>query len=141
MPSPNSTSCILLAIHPEFSDKIFDGTKCVEFRRRIPTGAVKHVVVYATAPVSMVVGWFAVDEIVSLSPQSLWRRFRTVGGINKGRYDEYYAGREIAHAYVVGELGRMKKPRSLESLGLGSAPPQSFQYLSASVAKRLGIRS
>lgn len=139
MPSPNSTSCILLAIHPEFSDKIFAGIKCVEFRRRIPTGTVKHVVVYATAPVSMVVGWFAVDEIVSLSPRSLWRRFRDVGGIDKERYDEYFAGREIAHAYVVGELGRMKKPRSLESLGLGSVPPQSFQYLSAAIIRRVGV--
>lgn len=139
MPAPILPSSILLAIHPEFSDKIFAGTKCVEFRRRIPTASVGHVVVYATAPISMVVGWFAVEEIVSLAPGSLWRRFRSVAGIDKARYDEYFEGRNAAHAYVVGRHERLKKPRTLESLGLGGAPPQSFQYLSARVTRRLGV--
>lgn len=42
---------------------------------------------------------------------------------HKVRHDEYFDGRNIGHAYVVGRHERLKRPRTLESLGLGGAPP------------------
>lgn len=48
---------VLMSIKPEFADKIFDGSKRYEFRRMIfKQPAVKKVVVYASAPVQMVIG-------------------------------------------------------------------------------------
>lgn len=65
---------VLLSIHPEFADAIFDGRKHFEFRRVIFKECVDEIVVYATAPISRVVGVFLVDDIYEGSPTELWEK-------------------------------------------------------------------
>ena len=55
---------ILLSIKPEFAEKILDGTKKFEFRRRVHTRPeVKSVIIYATMPVGRVIGEFSIERI------------------------------------------------------------------------------
>ena len=50
---------VILSIKPEFANKIFNGTKKFEFRRTLfKKKEVKKIVVYASAPISKVIGEF-----------------------------------------------------------------------------------
>lgn len=123
-----------MSIHPEYSERILRGTKQVEFRKRRIAEDVTHIIVYATAPVSAVVGAFSVVDQHTITPPSLWQRFRHVAGIGKQDFLSYYSGYATGTGIVVGEALRPPEPLCLQGV-LGIArPPQSYQYLSAEIA-------
>jgi predicted transcriptional regulator len=108
------------------------GEKRVEFRRRPPAADTSHVIVYATAPVRRIVGWFAVVSIEADRPRSLWRRFGGVGSISMDAFDAYYGASEIGAAIRVGEVESLAVPIRLEDLEPGLRAPQSFRYVDRS---------
>jgi predicted transcriptional regulator len=126
-----------MSIHPRYAEAILNGSKQVEFRKRRIADDVTHVVVYATAPVSAVVGAFAVNGQHTSSPPSLWRRFRRVGGISRDLFFDYFAGREQGTGIHVGAVLAPAEPLPLlDSVGV-ARPPQSYQYLPSETAGRV----
>lgn len=120
---------VVMSIHPQYADQILAGTKRVEFRKRPVADDVTHVIVYATAPVSAVVGAFTVEAQHTLNPRTLWRRFREVGGIGWNDFIRYYDGRPAGTGIAVGEVLHAPEPMSLRhDLGIAH-PPQSYQYI------------
>ncbi|KJL45764.1 50S ribosomal protein L22/unknown domain fusion protein [Microbacterium trichothecenolyticum] len=119
----------LMAIHERYADAIMSGVKRVEFRKRRLADDIETVWVYATAPVSKVIGRFSVDDIVQGSPQDIWDRFGAVGVIERDDYFRYYDGSATAVAIVVGEAERLPDPVGLDELEPRPAVPQSFAYL------------
>ncbi len=119
---------ILLAIKPEFVEKILNGQKKFEFRRRVPNKGVDKIIIYATAPVKKVVGVARVREIISMSPDDLWNVTYEFAGIGRGFFDSYFLGRDIAHAYVLENVQKYKQQRLLSDFGIRAAP-QSFVYI------------
>ncbi|MGL5827868.1 MAG: hypothetical protein ACRCYU_24140 [Nocardioides sp.] len=120
----------LMSIHPQYAAAILDGTKQVEFRKRPVGGDVTHVLVYATAPISAVVGAFTVTGQDTEHPRMLWQRFREVAGISRSGFFAYFADRCYGTGIRVGERLAPANPLSLrDDLGV-RRPPQSFQYLS-----------
>jgi predicted transcriptional regulator len=120
-----------MAIHERYADAIMDGVKRVEFRKRRLADDIKTVWVYATAPVSKVIGRFSVHEIVQGTPQDIWDRFGAVGVIEHDAFFQYYDGRNTAVAIVVGEAERLADPVALHEMHPRPAVPQSFAYLAA----------
>lgn len=47
---------IIISIHPEYAEKILTGEKTYELRTRLPQDKPERMIIYATAPVSAVVG-------------------------------------------------------------------------------------
>lgn len=129
----------LMSIHPEFADALFSGQKVVEFRRVAPRSQISHIVVYATKPVGAVIGVLEVERVERQSPERLWRSFGKVGGIDKARFFEYFAGAIEGAALVVRRAQRLTKPVGLSQRGLPSRPPQSFAYLSDEAVGALGL--
>jgi predicted transcriptional regulator len=125
-----------MAIRPEFAEQILAGTKRAEFRKRPIAPDVTDVVVYASAPVSAVIGAFTVARQETRHPRELWRLFAEVGGIRRARYAEYFEGRVLGTGIVVGDVRRLIEPMSLQVIGL-ARPPQSFQYLPTPTARPL----
>ncbi|BCW42788.1 hypothetical protein StoSoilB3_43230 (plasmid) [Arthrobacter sp. StoSoilB3] len=119
----------LMSIRPEFAHAILAGTKTVEFRKRPVAVDVTHVLVYATMPVGLVLGWFSVQDQSTKSPKDLWKQFGRVGGIAKDRFFAYYDQRTMGTGIIVGEVGLFADPLPLTELGQIMRPPQSFQYL------------
>lgn len=75
---------VILAIKPEFANKIFDGTKKFEFRRAIfKNTAINRVVVYASAPIQKVIGEFEIGEILMHDLETLWRLTAKHAGISE----------------------------------------------------------
>lgn len=135
MGTPAVGRVALLSIHPRYAESILAGAKRIEFRKRPLADDVTHVVVYATAPVSAVVGAFSVEGQHTHAPNELWRRFAEVGGIEADAFAAYYGNRDTGTGIAVGEVLRSAAPMCLRSqLGI-SHPPQSFRYLATETAR------
>ena len=60
---------VILSIKPEFVAEIKAGRKCFEFRKTIFKEKVEKVYIYASTPISKVVGEFQPVDILSGPPQ------------------------------------------------------------------------
>ncbi|MFY0409028.1 hypothetical protein [Solicola sp. PLA-1-18] len=125
-----------MSIHPQYAHGILAGTKTVEFRKRRLADDVTHVVVYATAPVSAVVGAFEIEAQHTLDPTTLWETFQAVAGISRDGFFSYFAGRPHGTGIEVREAVAFDAPLSLLDDFEVKHPPQSFQYLAEHHARR-----
>ena len=125
--SPKRTHA-LLSIKPEYASAIFRGEKRFEFRRAIFRKPVDIVVVYTSSPVSRVEGEFDIEGVIRDTVEGLWSRTNNFAGIDRDRFFEYFAGRDVAYAIVIGSVRRYPHPLDL-SVNFGIRPPQSFVYI------------
>lgn len=137
MDSTTTRNVALLSIHPEFVDRIFDGSKTIELRRINLPLELKHVVVYATSPVMRVVGFFDVQDIVRDTPLNIWDTYGDTSGIDEERYFQYFESRETAIGIRIKKVHPLPKPRKLSCLSRNLTPPQSIQYLPWSALVKL----
>ena len=123
----SSSATVLISIHPRYVDLISSGEKKVEFRKRKFSRKIKRFVVYSTAPVCKIVGFFDVDSIECATPQELWDEYSSVGGIAQKDFFDYYANTSTAVGI------RIKKytpfANAFDISFLNTVPPQSYKYL------------
>lgn len=122
---------VLLSIKPEFATRIFHGIKRYEFRRVLfKDRSVKKIVVYASAPISKVIGEFEVEEILELETEHLWNQTKEYSGIPKDYFDTYFQGRETGYAIKIGNTRLYDTPLELQENFNIKRAPQSFVYVS-----------
>lgn len=115
---------VVLSIKPEYVAEIKAGRKSFEFRKTIFRQKVKKVYIYASSPVSKVVGEFQPVDILSGTPAVIWKQTQKKSGITKAFYDEYFNGRSIAYAIEIKNLIIYEEPKMLPFHA-----PQSFRYI------------
>lgn len=120
---------VILSIKPEFANKIFNGTKKFEFRRTLfKNKEVKKIVVYASSPISKVIGEFEINRIFHEELESLWNQTSKHSGITEDYYMQYFNGKENGYAIEVKNPKKYKTELCIkQSYGLN--PPQSFAYV------------
>ena len=120
---------VLLSIKPEFVEKIFAGTKKYEFRKTLfKRNDVKHIIVYASAPIKQVVGEFEIKGILSDNVECIWEQTKNYSGITKEFYKSYFQNKKTANAIQIGQLKKYEKAKSLSDYNIQQAP-QSFCYV------------
>jgi predicted transcriptional regulator len=120
---------VLLSIKPEYANKIFTGEKKYEFRRTIfKNKQIKKVIVYASSPISKVIGEFDIDIIISEEPSRLWEITQQHSGISEDFFYSYFNQKEIAHAIKVKSFKKYDDPLCIRK-DFNALPPQSFMYL------------
>lgn len=119
----------LMAIHEKWAEAILDGHKRVEFRKRRLAPDINTVLVYATAPISKVIGQFTVERIATGTPAEIWDTYGAVGVIEESAFFSYYENSESAVAIVVAEATRFAAPVPLDDFEPKPAVPQSFAYV------------
>ena len=120
---------VLLSIKQEFVEKIFAGTKKYEFRKTLfKRNDVKHIVVYASAPIKRVVGEFEIKDILSDDVECIWEQTKDYSGITKEFYKSYFQNKKTANAIHIGHLKKYEKARLLSDYNIQQAP-QSFCYV------------
>lgn len=127
----------LLSVHPRYAAALMGGQKKVEFRRRALSVETQYVIVYATAPVQKVVGWFEIAEIASDSPDRLWERFGHEGQVAKQDFERYYERCDAGAAIRVRKVIALKSPVTLSELDDAIAAPQSYRYVSTEILAAL----
>lgn len=119
---------ILISIHPEHVKNIFEGIKTFEYRRKLANSDVNKMVIYATAPVSKVVGEVEIIKKVVDSPNNLWELTKEKSGIEKPFFEKYFGDLLFASAYQLGKVTIYQIPKTLKDFDLKVAP-RSFVYL------------
>lgn len=118
----------IFSIKPVYADKILSGKKKVEYRKSKCNRDIKKIIIYATTPIKMVVGEVDVSEIISGTPDEIWKLTFEQGGISKSDYEAYFSGKSVAFAYRLTKPAKFRIPRLLKEYGIDRAP-QSFCYL------------
>lgn len=121
---------ILISINPEYVDLILRKIKRFEYRTKVAQKDIQSIIVYCTYPTKKVVAEVAIKNIIESTPDKLWEMTHEHGGVSKKFFDEYFAGREKAYAYELGEVKQFKEPKTLKDYNLDFAP-QSFVYIYA----------
>jgi len=122
---------VLMSIKPKYADKIFSGEKSWEYRKKIwKRDRIKTVVVYASAPISKVIGEFKTKkrDLIHATLKSLWNQTGKDGGISKEDFERYFIRRCFGVAIRVIEPTLYDNPKSLTDYGI-KRPPQNFMYL------------
>ena len=123
---------VVLSIHPRYTEKILEGVKTVELRRRFPNtiseGAMAYI--YSTSPVRAIVGSADITNVVKLPLGKMWKQYKNHASINRRDFDACFKGLDEGYALVFENAARLQRPLDLEELRnrFGFAPPQSFLY-------------
>lgn len=121
-------STILLSIKPEYANRIIDGTKKFEFRRRVSSKTVDRILIYSTSPVQQVIGEVEVVEVLKMKPSPLWEATKKEAGISRAKFRAYFSDCEEAYAYKLGKITKFDVPKTLMDYGIKQAP-QSFVFI------------
>lgn len=119
---------ILLPIKPEYANKIVEQTKLYEYRKTKCKKEIDRIVIYSTSPIKKVIAEVEVREIISNSPNQLWKDTKDYSGISKAKYMKYFENKNIAFAYKLGEVIVYDSPKKLKDFGINYYP-QSYVYL------------
>lgn len=123
---------VILSIKPFYSDKIFEGIKTVELRRRFPLSPARGtlVYIYSTSPVRALVGAAEIDDVEKLPIGALWRRHGRSASILKKDFNAYFRGLEEGYALKLSKARPFSRPLTLKELKerFGFKAPQSFLY-------------
>lgn len=116
----------ILSIKPQYVEEIVAGRKRYEYRKSVFKQKVGKVYIYASAPVSKIVGEFEPVDVVSGEPAEVWKKTKEWSGITKCFFDEYYKGRGTAYAIEIKNLRIYDEPKELPK---GILAPQSYRYV------------
>lgn len=132
---------IVISIRPGYSEKIFDGSKTIELRRRFPLltspGSIAHV--YSTSPEMALVGTVRIEEVQRLELDDLWRRHGRSASIGRADFDHYFEDLEKGYALRLSTPRRFRRRMTLPELRerFGFKAPQSFLYAKPDLQKAL----
>lgn len=129
----------LLSVHPRFARALLAGEKGVELRRTHFSRDLSHVVLYATAPVKRIVGWFEVAGVDRATPEAIWTGHGRHSGLTREEFLSYYRGKQLGTVIRVRSATPLARPAPLSAVG-AARPPQGIQYLPGYVLKRLAER-
>ncbi len=119
---------ILLSINPEYVEKIMNGSKKFEYRKRECKRKIDRIVIYSTAPVKKIIGEAEVEKVLVDSLEKIWKITKDFSGIDKIFFDSYYRDKDYAVVYQLKNIVEYASPRDLSEYGISNAP-QSFQYI------------
>lgn len=123
---------VLFSIRPFYVDKILDGQKTVELRRKFSEAIVgSTAVIYSTSPISAVVGSARIACVQKLPLPKLWKNHGTAACIAKTDFNAYFAGQQYGFAIMLESVKQLKSHLTAEDLEneFGIVPPQSYRYL------------
>jgi len=123
---------IVLSIRPQYSEKIVEGRKTVELRRRFPLSAPRGTIayIYSTSPIRAMVGAAEIRDVLKLPVRQIWDEFEQHACIEKHDFDKYFEGLEYGYVLLFEDAKPFVREIPLEELRsqFGFEPPQSFLY-------------
>lgn len=123
---------VVLSVRPHYSNKIFEGKKTVELRRRFPVLAPRGTIayIYSTSPVRALMGSTEIDRVIKLPVPEIWKKFGKTAQITRADFDNYFSGMQQGFALKISNARSFSRPINLTELRdrFNFEPPQSFLY-------------
>lgn len=120
---------VILSIKPEFVEKIFSGEKQYEYRKVLFKQKVDTVYIYASRPISKIVGEFKIAEIICDTPANIWNQTKEYSGVTKSFFQQYYTGKDKGVAIKIKECKQYKEAVDPTTVIANFKVPQSFIYV------------
>lgn len=134
---------VILSIKPAYSNKILEGAKTVELRRRFPLSGGRRAIayIYSTSPVRALVGSAEITDVERLSLVDLWKRHGESAVIQKSDFDRYFRGLDEGFALKIANARPFSRPLNLVELKkqFDFHAPQSFLYAKPNLQRALQI--
>lgn len=124
---------VILSIKPEFVEKIFSGEKKYEYRKVLFKQKVDTVYIYASRPISKIVGEFKIEEIICDTPENIWNLTKEQSGVTKKFFYKYYEGKDKGVALKIKDCKEYEEGVNPGSLVANFKVPQSFIYTNTKV--------
>ena len=121
---------VILSIKPEFVEKIFSGEKQYEYRKVLFKQKVDTVYIYASRPISKIVGEFKIEKIINDTPANIWNQTKEHSGVTKSFFQKYYTGKDKGVALKIKECKKYKEAVVPTTVISNFKVPQSFFYTS-----------
>lgn len=120
---------VILSIKPIYAEKILNGEKTIELRKSIfKKNNIKKVIIYASSPISKVIGEFEIESILHDEINELWKKTKKENGVDIEFFKQYFENKEKGYAIKIKNTKRYKVPYNIyEKYGIKA--PQSFSYL------------
>lgn len=123
---------VILSIKPAYSEKILQGSKTVELRRRFPLSIARgtRAYIYSTSPVRALVGSAEIIDVERLPLSELWKLHGASASIEKNDFKAYFAGLREGYALKISHPRSLSRPLQLGELSerFGFKAPQSYLY-------------
>lgn len=120
---------VILSIKPKYAHKILEGNKTYELRKNIfKNSEIKTVLIYASAPISKIIGEFEIDNIIHLELDKLWNAVKDKAEVDKEFFDEYFASKQKGYAIAIKNVKKYKTSIDISDK-YGIKAPQSFAYV------------
>lgn len=119
---------IILSIKPIYAEKILKWEKLYELRRLFTKKEILKIIIYASDPISRVVGEFEVEKILYESLDKLRKETKDYSCVDKKFFDEYYKWKEYWYALKIKNPIRYKEPKLITEYWK-KHPPQSYYFL------------
>lgn len=121
---------VIISIRPTFCKLIFGGQKRYEYRKRVfKHSDVDMVYIYASKPISKIVGYFTIKRIIDDTPSNVWNMTHEHGGITKKQFFDYFKGHSVAHAIEIHEVVELDIPINPKEVIQGFTAPQNYCYV------------
>ncbi len=120
-----------LPIKPVYAERLINGTKRFEFRRRPMSADVTHIVVYASSPYKRILGIVEVTSIERGSVRSVWNKTKECAGVSRAEYFDYFDGADFAYAIAIDPSKTVRFDRHISPSDVEEnfVVPQSFKYV------------
>jgi len=108
---------VLLSVRSPHVERLLDGSKTIELRRRplrLAPGTV--VLLYAAGERKALVGSVVACEVDEGTPHALWRRHRLKAGLSYAEFKTYFAGATVGYALSVQGARALEQPIPLAEL-------------------------
>ena len=134
IPTLNATMPpLLLSLKPCYAERVFEGLKTVELRRRIASHITnRDVFVYVSSPDMQLRGGFRAGDFWHGTPDEIWAQVSEFARVDKQDFDTYFEGKTVAYAFEITEVWESPNPVHLNILR-GKFPnfvvPQSWRYV------------
>lgn len=121
-------STVLMSIKPEYVEKIFNGTKKYEYRKKRCKKNIDKIIVYSTSPIRKVVGELEIEDILEDNKEVIWNKTKLFSGVVKEKYDLYFKNQDTAVAYKIKSYKLYDTEKELSDFNI-KASTQSYVYI------------
>ncbi len=143
-------SSILMSIHPKYVEKLFNlpllnykegdiiPLKRTEIRKRFKRKSIKYIYVYATSPISKIVGVLTIGDVYTDYPHELWQYHKSLQyEIDYVDFMEYLNEHKLASAIIFKGCSVFEKLLDPEDIVEKWDAPQNYRYLNSDELKKL----
>ena len=82
--------------------------------------------IYASRPISKIVGEFKINKIINDTPANIWNQTKKHSGVTKSFFQKYYAGKDKGVALKIKECKKYKEAVEPTTVIANFKVPQSF---------------